>query len=84
MQDALKQLEELCPHLIHDERSLKVYESDGLTAKREMPWCVALPETVAEIQNVMAFCHKHAIPELLAAQAPVCPGALCLMPKGFC
>ena len=62
MQDALKQLAEICPHLIHDERSLKVYESDGLTAKKELPWCVALPETIEEVQNIMAFCHQHDIP----------------------
>lgn len=60
--DFIKQLEGFCPHLIYDEHSLKVYESDGLMAKKQVPWCVALPETLQEIQDVMAFCYERQIP----------------------
>lgn len=58
----LAQLERICPHIIKDGHSLKVYESDGLTAKKEVPWCVALPETVEQIQGIMKFCHGEGIP----------------------
>lgn len=62
MLDTLQKLELACPHLIHDERSLRVYESDGLTAKKQVPWCVALPETISQVQAVMALCHQEGIP----------------------
>lgn len=62
MSDLIAQLRRVCPHLIHDERSLRVYESDGLTAKKQLPWCVALPETISEVQAIMALCHKENIP----------------------
>ena len=33
------------------------YECDGLTAYRERPLAVALPETYAEVQAVLRTCH---------------------------
>ncbi len=62
MSDLLEKLELACPHLIRDERALRVYESDGLTAKKQVPWCVALPETIEQVQAVMALCHQEGIP----------------------
>lgn len=58
----IKQLREVCPHVIDDKPRLKVYESDGLTAKRQLPACVALPETIEQIQGIMALCYKQQIP----------------------
>jgi glycolate oxidase len=47
--------------LLSEPRALKPYESDGLTALREVPWLVALPETVAEVRAVLAICREHGI-----------------------
>ena len=38
------------------------YECDGLTAYREMPLAVALPETEAQLAAVLAACHRLGVP----------------------
>ena len=38
------------------------YECDGLTAYRERPLAVALPETEAQVQAVLQTCHKLKVP----------------------
>ena len=38
------------------------YECDGLTAYRERPLVVALPETEAQVQAVLKACHALAVP----------------------
>jgi len=38
------------------------YECDGLTAYRERPLCVALPETGAQVQAVLRACHALGVP----------------------
>jgi glycolate oxidase len=38
------------------------YECDGLTAYRERPLAVALPETYAEVQAVLRICHALDVP----------------------
>ncbi|NDB45646.1 MAG: FAD-binding protein, partial [Betaproteobacteria bacterium] len=38
------------------------FECDGLTAYRERPLVVALPETEAQVQAVLKACHALAVP----------------------
>ncbi|RYX92300.1 MAG: FAD-binding protein [Comamonadaceae bacterium] len=38
------------------------YECDGLTAYRQRPMCVALPETYEQIQAVLRACHRLGVP----------------------
>ena len=38
------------------------YECDGLTAYREQPLVVALPETEAQVAAVLKTCHRLAVP----------------------
>jgi glycolate oxidase len=38
------------------------YECDGLTAYRELPLAVALPETEAQLAAVLAACHRLGVP----------------------
>jgi glycolate oxidase len=47
--------------VIDDRRALKVYESDGLTAYRQPPLVVVLPETTAQVSQVLAWCHRGGI-----------------------
>ena len=47
--------------VIADERELKAYESDGLTAYRQPPLVVVLPQTTAQVSQVLAWCHKEEI-----------------------
>ena len=48
--------------LIYDQDTLRPYECDGLSAYRQVPMLVVLPETVKQVQTVMALCHEHRIP----------------------
>jgi glycolate oxidase len=47
--------------VIAAEREMRPYESDGLTAYRQLPMVVVLPETVAQVSRVLAFCHAEGI-----------------------
>ncbi|MDG1205564.1 MAG: FAD-binding protein, partial [Pseudomonadales bacterium] len=58
----LKQLKAACRHVIADQARMKVYETDGLTAKKALPAYVALPETIEEIQACMRLCHAFQVP----------------------
>ncbi len=40
---------------------LRAYESDGLTAYRQMPLVVALPETTAQVSRILAWCHANGV-----------------------
>jgi glycolate oxidase len=40
---------------------MRAYESDGLTAYRQMPLVVVLPETTEQVSEVLRFAHHHAI-----------------------
>jgi glycolate oxidase len=48
--------------IVSDRVSLRVYECDGLSAYRQSPKLVVLPETIDQVQSVMAICQAHSIP----------------------
>src|SRR5688572_13026083 len=47
--------------VISNEREMRPYESDGLTAYRQLPFIVVLPETTEQVSHVLHYCHKHGI-----------------------
>jgi glycolate oxidase len=47
--------------VIDDLDALKVYESDGLTAYRQPPLAVVLPETTDQVARVLRYCHESGI-----------------------
>lgn len=53
----------LPPGRVYGEpEDLRPYECDGLTAYRNLPLAVALPETEAEVQAVLQLCHRLQVP----------------------
>src|SRR5690554_4554828 len=48
--------------LLFDAEDLRPYECDGLSAYRELPWIVALPETIEQVQAVLRLCREHGVP----------------------
>ncbi len=40
---------------------MRAYETDGLTAYRQMPLVVVLPETTAQVADVLAYAHEHGL-----------------------
>ncbi len=47
--------------VIASEREMRPFESDGLTAYRQLPMVVVLPETTAQVAAVLDFCHREGI-----------------------
>lgn len=48
--------------LLVTEEERRPYECDGLTAYRQLPMIVALPETIEQVQAVMRICNEHEVP----------------------
>ncbi len=47
--------------VIASEREMRPFESDGLTAYRQLPMVVVLPETTKQVSEVLAYCHDEGI-----------------------
>jgi glycolate oxidase len=64
MSSFLEKIKCLLPEalIIADEELLRVYECDGLSAYRQLPRCVALPENVDQVQAIMRLCHDEEVP----------------------
>ena len=48
-------------NVITEENQRRVYESDGLTAYRELPMIVVLPETTEQVSQVLRYCHDNSV-----------------------
>jgi glycolate oxidase len=47
--------------VIASDEGMRPYESDGLTAYRQLPMVVVLPETTAQVAAVLRYCHGENI-----------------------
>ncbi|WP_309083821.1 FAD-linked oxidase C-terminal domain-containing protein [Chelativorans sp.] len=47
--------------VVDAENEMRAFESDGLTAYRQMPLVVVLPETVAQVSRILKYCHERNI-----------------------
>jgi glycolate oxidase len=47
--------------VISSEREMRPYESDGLTAYRQLPMIVVLPSTTEQVSRVLTYCHAEGI-----------------------
>ena len=47
--------------VIDSERERRAFECDGLTAYRELPMVVVLPETTAQVVEVLRYCRSNTI-----------------------
>src|SRR6201998_2128279 len=47
--------------VIASEEAMRPYESDGLTAYRQLPMVVVLPETTEQVAGVLGYCHREGI-----------------------
>lgn len=47
--------------VIADEDELRVYECDGLSAYRQLPLIVVLPETTDQVSQVLRYCHEAGV-----------------------
>ncbi len=47
--------------VIADDDELRAYECDGLTAYRQLPMIVVLPETTAQVAAILGLCHQRGV-----------------------
>jgi glycolate dehydrogenase FAD-linked subunit len=47
--------------VIAGEREMRPYETDGLTAYRQLPMVVVLPDSTDQVRRVLKFCHQEGI-----------------------
>jgi glycolate oxidase len=47
--------------VIVNEDELRPYESDGLTAYRQAPLIVVLPETTEQVSRILRYCHDNGV-----------------------
>ena len=48
--------------LLFEREDVQPYECDGLSAYRQLPMVVVLPETEAEVQRILRTCHELRVP----------------------
>jgi glycolate oxidase len=48
--------------LLSDPEDLRPYECDALSAYRQCPLLVCLPDTVDQVQAILQLCHRHDVP----------------------
>ena len=48
--------------ILSEEAELRPYECDGLSAYRRLPWLVLMPETVDQVQAILAYCRRLQVP----------------------
>src|SRR5689334_22921899 len=47
--------------VIDSEKEMRPFESDGLTAYRQLPMVVVLPSTTEQVSQVLRYCHENKI-----------------------
>src|SRR5213080_3813062 len=62
--------------VISEPEQLRTYECDALTGHRAMPELVLLPETAAQVQELVALCHAHRVPFVARGAVPVAEGVV--------
>src|SRR5258706_13403281 len=48
--------------VLFDHEDVKPYECDGLSAYRQVPMVVALPETEQQVCRILKICHEMRVP----------------------
>src|SRR5262245_45760916 len=75
--------------VVTDPEAKKAFETDGLTAYRQVPLVVVLPETAQQVSSILKYCHDNVIPvvprgsgtSLSGGAIPLADGVLLSMTK---
>ena len=59
--EIIKNLQKMVPieNVLVDEVELRPYETDGLTAYRQLPFVVVLPETTKQVSTILQYCFEN-------------------------
>ncbi|WP_275098619.1 FAD-linked oxidase C-terminal domain-containing protein [Sedimenticola hydrogenitrophicus] len=60
----IKALRQILPaqRILHEREALRPYECDGLSAYRQVPLLVVLPDDAEQVRRVMQCCHERGVP----------------------
>ncbi len=60
----VRQLKKLLPKhcVLSEPEQLRPFECDALSAYHCVPWLVVLPETTAQVQEILALCYRLGVP----------------------
>ena len=63
-QELIKQLQKIlqADAVLHVQEDLKPFECDGLSAYREIPLAVVLPETEQQVRDILLLCRREHVP----------------------
>ncbi|ACV35328.1 FAD-linked oxidase C-terminal domain-containing protein [Accumulibacter sp.] len=83
-QGLIRRLREVLPTpaLLVEEEDMRPYDCDGLTAYRQLPLIVALPEDEAQVQAILAICHELRAPVVARGAATGLSGGAMPHPDG--
>ena len=71
--------------VIDNEIERRAFECDALTAYRQLPMVVVLPETTAQVATVLRYCYRATRSRWCrAAPAPRCPAGPCRSKTACC
>ena len=59
--EIVRELQKICPAegVVHTKNEMRAYETDGLTAYRQLPLAVVLPENTSQVSAVLRYCHEN-------------------------
>ena len=61
--EIISKLRKIVPfeNVLVDEVEVRPYETDGLTAYRQLPFVVVLPETTTQVSKILRFCFENQV-----------------------
>jgi len=62
--ELIEEFRSILPHdqILADAEDLRPFECDGLTAYRQLPLLVVLPDTTAQVQEILRICYRREVP----------------------
>jgi len=69
--------------LVVEEAERRAYESDGLSAFRQLPLVVAIPDAVEQVQSALAICHELGVPVIARGSGTSLSGGALPHPQGL-
>ena len=82
--DIIPALQTLLPAgaVLSSDAELAPYECDGLSVYRQRPLAVVLPETIEQVQAIMALCHRQQVPVVARGAGTGLSGGAQPLPNG--
>ena len=82
--DFLRELEQIVgpAGILRNPDELLTYESDGLARLRSKPGCVVLPDTAAQVQQIVRVCYSHTVPFVARGHGTGLSGGALPLPDG--